>query len=63
MEVKAKAYKNRNYYASDTCCGGVYVRSFSSKASRDEWCSEASSRYPVSARQAMSSNTSAIIVM
>lgn len=53
----------RHYYATETYCGGIYVRQFDSKADRDTWCAEDSSRYPVTARQAFSAHTSAIIAM
>lgn len=53
----------RHFYATDYRCGGIYVRQFSSKADRDSWCAEDSSRYPVTARQALSSHTSAIFAM
>lgn len=63
MNTTTTTRTTRHFYATDYCCGGVYVRQFRSKASRDAWCAEDSSRYPVTARHAMSSNTSAIIVM
>jgi hypothetical protein len=63
MNTATHTKTSRHFYATDHCCGGIYVRRFSSKASRDEWVSGDSGRYAISSRQAFSANTSAILSM
>ena len=51
----------RHFHATDHYCGGMYVRRFSSKASRDGWVSGDSGRYAIPSRRASGANTSAIL--
>lgn len=63
MNTAARTKDSRHFHATDRYCGGIYVRRFSGKASRDGWVSRDSGRYAVSCRQAFSANTSYIFSM
>lgn len=53
----------RHFHATDRYSGGMYVRRFFGRASRDEWVSGDSGRYAIPARLAPGANTYAIFSM
>lgn len=63
MDTATHTKASRHFHATDYRCGGMYVRRFSGKASRDEWVSRDSGRYAIPSRQASGANTSAIFSM
>lgn len=60
MSTATHAKVSRHFHATDHYCGGMYVRRFSGKASRDEWVSGGSGRYAIPSRRASGANTSAV---
>lgn len=63
MNTEARTKDSRHFYATDSYCGGIYVRRFSCRADRDGWVSRDPRRYAITYRQAFSENTSYIFSM